>query len=139
LIQVCNVKSPVTVEIEFGGVPELLLQQAAQAQMVALGRRGHGHTTDPDHLGRNFRAIAHQAHQPMLIVWLHSFIQRLSALLLTYLPHLVLAGAILVLGLGVAIVAQRLVQRLLRYALPFAPMMTNRLSCPTPLSCRRSS
>jgi nucleotide-binding universal stress UspA family protein len=58
---------PVTVEIEFGGVPELVLQQAAQAQLLALGRRGHGHADDPSHLGHNFCAIAHHAHCPILV------------------------------------------------------------------------
>jgi len=34
---------PFTVEIELGGVPELILQEAAHAQMLVLGRRGHSH------------------------------------------------------------------------------------------------
>jgi nucleotide-binding universal stress UspA family protein len=58
---------PVTTNLLAGGVPELVLQQAAQAQLLALGRRGHGHADDPSHLGRNFRAIAHHAHCPILV------------------------------------------------------------------------
>jgi nucleotide-binding universal stress UspA family protein len=58
---------PVTVEIEFGGVPELVLHEAAQAKLLALGRRGRGHAADSNHLGRHFRAIAHHTHQPVLI------------------------------------------------------------------------
>jgi nucleotide-binding universal stress UspA family protein len=58
---------PVTTDLLFGGVPELVLQEAAQAKLLALGRRGHGHAADTSHLGRNFQAIAHQVHQPMLV------------------------------------------------------------------------
>jgi nucleotide-binding universal stress UspA family protein len=58
---------PVTSALLFGSVPELVLQEAAQAKLLALGRRGHGHATDASYLGRNFRAIAHHVHQPMLV------------------------------------------------------------------------
>ncbi len=57
---------PVSVELEAGGVPELVLNEAKQARLLALGRRGHGHPDDPDHLGSNFRAIAHRAPCPVL-------------------------------------------------------------------------
>jgi nucleotide-binding universal stress UspA family protein len=58
---------PVTAGVLIGGVPELILREASQVKLLALGRRGHGHTTDPDHLGRNFRAIAHRVHWPVLV------------------------------------------------------------------------
>jgi nucleotide-binding universal stress UspA family protein len=58
---------PVTTDLLFGGVPELVDREAAQARLLVLGRRGHGHPSDPQHLGRNFRAIAHHSHQPMVI------------------------------------------------------------------------
>jgi nucleotide-binding universal stress UspA family protein len=58
---------PVTTDLLFGSVPELALQEAARAKLLALGRRGHDHAADASHLGRNFRAIAHHAHQPMLV------------------------------------------------------------------------
>ncbi len=58
---------PVTTNLLFGGVPELVSQAAAQVDLLALGRRGRGHATDPNHLGRNFRAIAHHAHRPILV------------------------------------------------------------------------
>jgi nucleotide-binding universal stress UspA family protein len=73
---------PVTAQMEFGGVPELVLQQVAQAPLLALGRRGHGHATDPNHLGRNFQAIAHQTHHPMLVGGDEQ--RRLQCLLLAY-------------------------------------------------------
>lgn len=57
----------VTTDLLVGGVPELVLREAAQVQLLAMGRRGHGHAGDPDHLGRNFRAIAHHARQPILV------------------------------------------------------------------------
>jgi nucleotide-binding universal stress UspA family protein len=58
---------PATTETLFGGVPELVLQQAAGAALLAMGRRGHGHANDPDHLGRNFRAIARRVDRPILV------------------------------------------------------------------------
>lgn len=58
---------PVTVEMLVGGVPELILREVTQAKLLALGRRGNGHATDPDHLGRNFRAIAHHVRWPILV------------------------------------------------------------------------
>jgi small-conductance mechanosensitive channel len=60
--------------------------------------------------------------------WLQSFIQNLTALFMTYLPRLVLAGTILVLGFGVAIVARRLVPWLLRRALPEVQLFAGRLT-----------
>jgi nucleotide-binding universal stress UspA family protein len=58
---------PTTVEIEIGGVSEVVLQRAKQAQLLVLGRRGRGHHDDSGHLGRTFQAIAHQDHPPMLL------------------------------------------------------------------------
>jgi nucleotide-binding universal stress UspA family protein len=57
----------VTTDLLFGGVPELVREEASQAAVLALGRRGHGHPADPNHLGYNFRAIAHHVHRPMLV------------------------------------------------------------------------
>lgn len=57
----------VTIDMLFGGVSELVLQQAAGAELLAMGRRGHGHASDPDRLGRNFRAIARRADRPILV------------------------------------------------------------------------
>ena len=58
---------PVTTSLLAGGVPEMVIREAAQAQMLALGRRGHRHRDDSKSLGHNFRKIAHQAHLPMLV------------------------------------------------------------------------
>lgn len=58
---------PVTTKMLAGGVSELLLRDAAQARMLAIGRRGHGHKDDLKPLGYNFRKIAHHAHVPMLV------------------------------------------------------------------------
>jgi len=56
-----------TTDLLFGGVPEMVLREADQAQLLALGRRGHGHVSDSGYLGRNFRAIAHHTARPMLV------------------------------------------------------------------------
>jgi len=50
-----------------GGVPELILENARQASFLALGRRGNSHASDADHLGENFRRIAHHANIPMIV------------------------------------------------------------------------
>jgi nucleotide-binding universal stress UspA family protein len=57
---------PCSTEILFGGVPELIQDEASHAHLLALGRRGNGHSSDPDHLGRYFRAIAHHYHGAIL-------------------------------------------------------------------------
>jgi len=58
---------PVTTKLLAGGVPEMVIRSAAQAQMLALGRRGHVHKDDSKSLGHNFLKIAHQVHLPMLV------------------------------------------------------------------------
>jgi nucleotide-binding universal stress UspA family protein len=58
---------PITTDILFGGVPQLVLQEAGRARLLALGRRGHGHADNPAHLGRNFQAIARRVGQPVLV------------------------------------------------------------------------
>jgi len=58
---------PVTTTIEFGSVAEVILKEAAQASLLALGRRGHGHIADTQHLGHCFRKIAHHTRVPLLV------------------------------------------------------------------------
>jgi nucleotide-binding universal stress UspA family protein len=57
----------VTVDLLAGGVMELVLREATQARLLAIGRRGHGHAGDPTHLGSNFRAIAHRTRLPVVV------------------------------------------------------------------------
>jgi len=57
----------VTTKLLAGGVSELVLRDAAQARLLAIGRRGHSHKDDLESLGHNFRKIAHHAHLPMLV------------------------------------------------------------------------
>jgi len=58
---------PVSTELLAGGVPELILRKASNAQLLAIGRCGHGHKDDPNALGHKFRNIAHHAHMPLLV------------------------------------------------------------------------
>jgi nucleotide-binding universal stress UspA family protein len=58
---------PLTTRLLAGGVSELVLRDAAQARLLAIGRRGHGHKNDSESLGHNFRKIAHHVHLPMLV------------------------------------------------------------------------
>lgn len=57
----------VTTRLLAGGVSELVLQEAAQVDLLAIGRRGHGHAGDLKSLGHNFRKIAHHVHRPLLV------------------------------------------------------------------------
>lgn len=64
----CHAASvPVTAELMAGGVPEMILRASEQARLLAIGRRGHGHEGDPQHLGQSFRTIVHQTHLPLII------------------------------------------------------------------------
>jgi nucleotide-binding universal stress UspA family protein len=58
---------PMSTELVAGGVSEMVLRASEQARLLALGRRGHGHEGDPQHLGQSFRAIAHDTHVPLII------------------------------------------------------------------------
>jgi nucleotide-binding universal stress UspA family protein len=58
---------PLSTKLMAGGVSALVFRNAAQAQLLAIGRRGHGHTDDSKSLGHNFRKIAHHVHVPMLV------------------------------------------------------------------------
>lgn len=57
----------VITELLAGGVPELVLRDAAKARLLAIGRRGHRHKDASDSLGHNFRKIAHHVNLPMLV------------------------------------------------------------------------
>jgi nucleotide-binding universal stress UspA family protein len=58
---------PVTAEMLAGGVAEMVLRESEHARLLAIGRRGHGHEGDPDHLGQSFRTIAHHTRLPLVI------------------------------------------------------------------------
>jgi nucleotide-binding universal stress UspA family protein len=58
---------PVTGEILAGGVSEMVLQAVKEARLLAIGRRGHGHEGDFQHLGQSFRVIAHRTRLPVII------------------------------------------------------------------------
>lgn len=68
LVAACRASEvAVTTALEFGNVSDIILREAEQASLLALGRRGHGHVADPRHLGRCFRKIAHHTQVPLLV------------------------------------------------------------------------
>lgn len=73
---------PVSTSLLAGGVPEMVIRSAAEAQMLALGRRGHCHRKDSKSLGHNFHKIAHRVQPPMLVGGLSK--PSLQRLLLAY-------------------------------------------------------
>ncbi len=56
---------PVQGDLIFGGMPDVIINQAKTVRLLALGRQGH--TDDTAHLGSHFRAIAHHTSVPLLI------------------------------------------------------------------------
>ncbi len=74
---------PVHTDLMLGGVSELILREAEQSEMLALGRRGGNSDRLSDHLGRHFRHIAHHARCPV-IVGGDSRCRSMKRLLLTY-------------------------------------------------------
>ena len=58
---------PLTTEMIFGGVTETILKSAERFSLLALGRRGNHYENDTNHLGSNFRKIAHHTRTPLLI------------------------------------------------------------------------
>jgi nucleotide-binding universal stress UspA family protein len=58
---------PVVTKVLLGGVPDLALDKAKEIYFLALGRRGNSHASETDHLGENFRQIAHYANVPLII------------------------------------------------------------------------
>jgi len=72
----------VTTKLLTGGVPELILHDAAEARLLAIGRRGQCHRDAPGSLGHNFRKIAHHVHRPLLVGGMET--TTLNRLLLAY-------------------------------------------------------
>jgi nucleotide-binding universal stress UspA family protein len=58
---------PVTTELMFGGMPDLIYRRENQASLLALGRQGRGQADQPATLGHQFRTIAHHNHIPLLV------------------------------------------------------------------------
>jgi nucleotide-binding universal stress UspA family protein len=58
---------PVTTDVFFGGIPEMILDDARRNNFLAIGRRGHVHHDNVYALGENFRNIATHLHVPILI------------------------------------------------------------------------
>lgn len=65
ICQLANV--PVETEIIFGGVPDLIMERAEQAEMLSIGRRGNIQAGDSNGLGNNFLKIGHRVQIPILV------------------------------------------------------------------------
>jgi nucleotide-binding universal stress UspA family protein len=63
--QIANVS--MTGDLFYGGVPDVLNQEACDASMLALGKRGEGYIRDTHTLGSNFRAIINRVRKPILV------------------------------------------------------------------------
>ncbi|MCA9944256.1 MAG: universal stress protein [Anaerolineales bacterium] len=64
----CRTESvPVKTNLMFGGLPDLIINDAHSFRLVALGRHGNGHMQDATYLGRHFRTIVHHTSTPLLI------------------------------------------------------------------------
>jgi nucleotide-binding universal stress UspA family protein len=57
----------VTREMIFGGVPDIIRRIMTGYDLLAIGRRGNHRQNDTQHLGGNFKQVAHHTRIPMLI------------------------------------------------------------------------
>ncbi len=58
---------PVETQIIFGGVPDVMMERAKQADLLSVGRRGNIQAGDSNALGKNFLKIAHRVQIPILV------------------------------------------------------------------------
>jgi len=75
---------PLTTELVAGDIPTVILDSVHRYNLLALGRRGNRHKGEFEHLGSNFRAIAHQAATSLLIGARDNAPQNFQRLLLAY-------------------------------------------------------
>lgn len=68
LEEICRLSNvPVQGDLVFGGITEMILEEARQDHFLALGRRGHVHMNSPDTLGEHFQPIVSRLQAPILI------------------------------------------------------------------------
>ena len=58
---------PLETQIIFGGVPDIMLEQAEQADLVSIGRRGNDRAGKLDRLGNHFLQVGHRIPIPILV------------------------------------------------------------------------
>jgi nucleotide-binding universal stress UspA family protein len=58
---------PIQSDLMFGGMPDVIINEAEKVRLLALGRQGCDHDDDSTHLGGHFRKIAHHAPVPLLV------------------------------------------------------------------------
>jgi nucleotide-binding universal stress UspA family protein len=58
---------PMTGDLFFGGVTEVLCQEAEDAIMLALGKHGNGHGKNTHSLGKDFRTVINRLCLPVLV------------------------------------------------------------------------
>lgn len=75
---------PITTEMIAGDTTKIILKKASDFRLLALGQRGNRHAADSDHLGSNFRKIAHHSPVPLLIGEKGDTPKKLSKLLFAY-------------------------------------------------------
>lgn len=56
----------VSAAISQGGIPETLINLMEHSRLMAIGLRGHGHSTLDNYLGSNFKEVAHRAKIPFI-------------------------------------------------------------------------
>ena len=65
---ICEALSvPLTTEMIIGDISSIILDRASKYNLLALGRRGNRHQRESQHLGGNFRKIAHHTDASLLI------------------------------------------------------------------------
>jgi nucleotide-binding universal stress UspA family protein len=74
----------ITTEMIAGNVADIILDNAPKYKLLTLGQRGNRHPGDSEHLGSNFRKIAHHSSIPVLIGEKGGARKKFQRLLLAY-------------------------------------------------------
>jgi len=74
----------ITTEMIIGDVSDTILKSASNYSLLALGQRGNRHESDSQHLGSNFRQIAHHSPIPVLIGDRENIHKKFKRILLAY-------------------------------------------------------
>lgn len=75
---------PITTEMLAGNTTEIILSHASNYSLLGLGQRGNRHKDDREHLGSNFRQLAHRSPIPVLIGEKDDERRQFQCLLLAY-------------------------------------------------------
>lgn len=82
---ICNsLNVPLTTDMIAGSTSTIVLETSSEYSLLALGRQGNRHQGESQHLGSNFREIAHRAEISLLIGGREYSPEKIQHILLAY-------------------------------------------------------